>query len=138
MCKMSVPTLEIIRFASEDVIATSIYNVPVSMFLGGSYLDCTRDSSNTSGGESPSDWIKFEGSMGAYDSEIGGYLVNVVEQPNPVPSYYRYTNWSINQEFSGAATNPQAGDRDIYEIFTTSNGSYYTKGASHWDLYSGQ
>lgn len=133
--KITNPELKVVRFANEDVIATSLYYAPASFFGGNE-----------------GDTAQFTGSIVGYDDEAKGwlipsdsisnvtfgkaqdrdYLIQAVANPNgsvyfedygvPVPS-------SVIINIIGAANT-----RDTYEY----NGNLYTKGANYYELYGNQ
>ena len=126
MAKMGRPFLAVVRFSSEDVIATSYYYIPKSMYSGEITQVLTYTPSDT-------DWILCEGAMGAYNDQVGGNIVTLSGPP-----YYQYSNDSVISYQGGVAYQPHEEDKSTYEVFAVQDGYYYTKGASYWELYGGQ
>ncbi|MBO4693395.1 MAG: hypothetical protein J5659_03255 [Clostridia bacterium] len=128
MKRLTNPELKVIRFASEDVIATSLYYAPSAAF-------------NAINGTSfTSDFVEFEGSMTSYDPAAGGYSVsniyNVKAANNDdIDGLKSGGSWvvpgvGITIDMSSMA--PVA--RQSYNAYSY-EGGLYTNGVTYYDTY---
>ena len=120
--------LEVVRFSSDDVIATSLYYAPAAAYNAAT------------GASFSSDYVEFEGSMTAYDSAAGGWYISPhsyaqAADPDDVDGlksggshYIPEVGITIDMS-SMAPLAQQAYDAYGYE------GGLYTKGATFYESY---
>ena len=119
--KMTKPELKVVRFASEDVIATSGYYI---------------ESANWMGNNSYSDpYVHFYGEMGEYSSGAQGWIIYGVGGDSGESSEYRESY--INDIATSNPSTAQALGGHLYDAYYY-DGNYYTKGASYYELYNNQ
>ena len=126
------PEIEIVRFSSEDVIATSGAPISTKLF----YIPTTDYMGDLSG----SDYVQFEGVMGGYDSAAGGYRITDVYSPALADTD------EVNGLMSGGTLYiPELGitipstvmapiAQQAYNAYSY-NGEYYTNGLTYYDMY---
>ena len=109
--KMTNPELKVVRFANDDVIATSMFIV--------------ADPDSTSG------YSYFNGNMTYYDSDEKGWGVYNADggfTPLDLEELNDYKAHPNNYYFLG----------ETYDTYTGEFGNLFTKGASYWELYGDQ
>ena len=106
--KISNPELNVVRFAADDVIATSLFYV--------------ADPASETG------YYAVYGSM-APSGDAGTWVVGYNSY-----DMYEVTAETIENE---RTYNPYADTFDAY-LDPNGSGAYYTKGASYWELYGNQ
>ena len=107
--RISTPELNVVRFANEDVIATSLYII--------------------ADGNAYSGYSMFSGTM-APTGESGTWIVT------KNGGSWEIDEATIENEKIGAYGDEWTMTYDVYQ--TEENGPYYTKGASYYDLYGNQ
>ena len=127
--KVSNPELKVVRFANEDVIATSGY------FMSATDFNSLYGTSFTS------DYVRFNGYMTGYDDAAGGWAV--------APNLASATN-AANDEIEGVMSGGSYYFADFDVTVDTTHmapiaqqhygaysyeGGLYTKGASYYELY---
>ena len=114
--KISKLELEVVRFANDDVIATSLYIIPYSQYHDDAY-----------GSFGGSDYVIMEGEQLHYDDAQKGWLIA------------SYPEFGIDADmYANIITNPGSYGFDrysTYDAYQGSDGYYYTKGASYGELY---
>lgn len=129
--KLSAPEFEVLRFASEDVIATSgllpanvtgLFYIPTSQFNGGSYGDAG--------------YLSFNGTGGTFNSAAGGYLITGVNTIKTDVGGERDELMTKGGEL--AAFIPASFFEDLaqktFDAYSY-NGDYYTNGVSYYNMY---
>ncbi len=128
--------LEVIRFANEDVIATSSLIGALTGKPGSFYMPTSQYSGGALGG----DYVYFNGTFGNYD----GNVYNIT-------SPYGFVS---DTESNRAALAPGGGDytfpdegvtvpgsilgniaKQHYDAFSYSDGQYYSNGVSYYESY---
>lgn len=104
--KITNAELEVVRFAAEDVLATSMFYV--------------ADSNSETG------YYRVYGTMAPSNEEEGTWIVG----------YHSYDKYEVDAETieNDRTYNPYADTFDAY-VDPNGSGAYYTKGASYWELY---
>lgn len=134
--KITAPKLQVVRFASEDVIATSALLGPLSGKTGTFYIPVGDFGGSYSGSGS---YVEFNGTLGNYTGN--GYEITGISGARGVPtsdvdglksggSYY-FPDMGVTVDMSDMA--PIA--KQTYEAFSYGNGVYYTNGASYFESY---
>ncbi len=120
MKRLTNPELKVIRFASEDVIATSLYYATSAAFNAAQGTNFT------------SDYVMFNGSM-RYDGDLGAYLISDIKAPTASSAEDKvfFSGGYIPE--AGITLPPHGNGYDAYEY----NGGLYTNGVSYVDR-SGQ
>lgn len=130
--KFVTPEIEVLRFSTEDVIATSGAPIVTKLF----YMPTDQ----FQGGLSGSDYVQFEGVMGAYDSAAGGYRITDVYSPaladtdevNGLMSGGTLYIPELGITIPSTALAPIA--QQAYNAYSY-NGGYYTNGVTYYDMY---
>lgn len=133
MKRLTNPELKIIRFASEDVIATSLG--PLSGLKGGFYIP----SSLYNGGSLGGNYVEFQGTFGDYDgsayniTNANGFKADVNNDRDGLTSggSYTFPDVGITVDMSDMAPIAQ----QYYDAFSYGDGQYYTNGISYYDQY---
>ena len=110
--KMTKPELKVVRFASEDVIATSVYyDQANNMVIYGSMYGMPNDEGS---------WM------------IGYWGTDSIESSESItnPDHVK------NQVQNGTMADYGHSYYQVYDAYKGSDGYYYTKGASYAELYS--
>ena len=104
--KITNAELEVVRFAAEDVLATSLFYV--------------ADSNSGTG------YYGVYGTMAPSYEEEGTWIVG----------YHSYDKYEVSAETieNDRTYNPYADTFDAY-VDPNGSGAYYTKGAGYWELY---
>lgn len=120
--------LKVVRFDSEDVIATSLYYAPSAAYnaaFGGSFT---------------SNYVEFNASMIGYDDAAGGWMVT-----NPYGAKAASDDDIDGLKSGGSYTFPDVGvtvdmshmapiAQQAYDAYSY-EGGLYTKGATYYELY---
>lgn len=126
MRRMNPPKLEIIHFATEDVIATS-----VGIITGAQYAQILSSLSWGSSGNElgivSSDYYILNGQMTNFDSDAQGWVFNA-------PSNYQRI--SAEEYADIVAGSSPYNTTEVYNLYQTESSSttWYTKGASYYEL----
>ncbi len=135
--KMSSADLQVIRFNSEDVIATSGMG-PLSGTSGMFYIPAADYSGSYSGS---GNFVQFNGTLGSYSG--GNYLItNIYGAEAGVDS----DKESLESVINGNIVFPDVGitvpataleplARQTYDAFSYGNGQYYTNGVSYYETH---
>ncbi|MBR4910509.1 MAG: hypothetical protein IKZ47_04220 [Clostridia bacterium] len=118
MNKLGNLELKVVRFASQDVIATSFYVIPYSQYHDDVY-----------GSFDYADYVLMEGEQLYYSDAEKGWAI----------ASYPYYGFDAD-EYQDLKNNPGSfgyNRYSIYDAYQGSDGYYYTKGASYGEL-SGQ
>lgn len=130
MKRLTNPELNVIRFASEDVIATSaLLGLSRSFFI---------PSSQYSGSSFSSDYVEFYGTFSSYNDGIYGI--------SNISGAKAADNDEMDQLKSGGAVvvhgvtlpvNPtmKTMANQYYDAYSYGDGQYYTNGISYYDTY---
>lgn len=127
------PEIEIVRFSSEDVIATSGLVLTNGVF----YIPSANYNNGALGG---SGYVQFSGSYGAFNSAAGGYLISNISGAKldyvddraglmSGGSYY-FPDVGVTVDMSDLAPIAQ----QAYDAYSY-NGDYYTNGVSYYNTY---
>ena len=127
--KFANPEIEVLRFSSEDVIATSGAPVVTGLF----YIP----SSQYSGGSFGTDYVAFNGNIGAYDAGAGGYKIDNI--------YGAYGDTDDERELLVSGGGSMLGvtipgsfwnnlAQQSYDAYSY-NGNYYTNGVNYYTTY---
>ena len=124
--KITNPEMNVIRFGANDVIATSLFYLPVSQY-SGSYTP----------GTDGNDYVEFEGTM--RPNGDGTYEITNIYRAQGVPqddvdglaSGGSVVFYGVTIDMSSMA--PIA--RQTYDAYSYSEGTYYTHGATYYELY---
>lgn len=132
MKRLTNPELNVIRFASEDVIATSFG--PLSGLTRSFYIP----SSQYNGGSLGGDYVTFNGTFGDYDgsayniTNASGFTVDVDERDGLTSGgSYTFPDVGVTVDMSDMAPIAQ----QYYDAFSYGDGQYYTNGISYYDQY---
>ena len=130
MKRLTNPELKVIRFASEDVIATSVLLGKTGTF----YIP----SGQYSGGSFSGNYVEFNGTFNSYSdgvygiSGIYGAKGDVDSDRDvlisPPPYYFNDTGVTVAGEFMANMS------KNIYDAYSY-DGQYYTNGISYYDTY---
>lgn len=126
--KISNPEMKVVRFANEDVIATSLYYASAADFNSAFGTNFT------------SDYVEFNGSMTGFDSAAGGWYVSNVYGAQEADSDSMEglkSGGSIYLPEYGITIPSTAAEpiaRQAYSTYSYNDG-LYTKGATYYELY---
>lgn len=124
--------LEIVRFAAEDVIATSVL-----VGLTGSFYIPTGQ--YTGAGSFSGDYVQFSGTFGSYSggayeiTDVNGAMDGVDSDRNVLaggPPYY-FPDMGVTVD-SGTMANIA---KNFYDAYSYGDGRYYSNGASYYQQY---
>lgn len=126
--KITNAELKVVRFNSEDVIATSLYYMPSAAFNA------------LAGTDYSSDYVQFEGIMTGYDPDASGWAITNIGAVSAADtdemdglksggSFY-FPDVGITIPMSHMAPLAQ----QAYEAYSYNDG-YYTKGATFYETY---
>lgn len=126
--KISDFEIKVVRFSSDDVIATSLYYAPAAAF------------NSVTGGSFTSAYVEFEGTMTGYDSDAGGWYV-----ANPRGAKAASDDDMDGLKSGGTIYLPDVGitipstvmepiAQQAYDSYEY-NGGLYTKGATYYEAY---
>ena len=113
--KISAAELKVVRFANEDVIATSFFLV-------------SKEDYEAAGGNTDFDYVGYQGKMGYYSDDAEGWAVF-----SNGGSVIGFSADEVAQIRAGQSGNPY----NTYGTYVYDNGDYiaiYTKGASYDEL----
>lgn len=132
--RMAELKLEVVRFASEDVIATSagpltgltsgLFYIPAGQYAGytgsASYVQFSGDFGEQSGGNY--EIINIRGVSGDDDDDRAGLMSG---------GSYTFPGVGVTVDMSHLAPIAQ----QAYDAFSYGNGKYYTNGVSYYNQY---
>ena len=133
--KITAPKLQVVRFASEDVIATSLG--PLSGMTGLFYIPASQYSGTYSGS---GNYIGFNGTLGNYSN--GAYEITSI---NTVETGVDDQKARLESRQSGMVPMPEGFPmpasffenlaHQTYDAFSYGNGVYYTNGVSYYESH---
>ena len=124
--------LDVVRFANEDVIATS------AGLLTGKYASFFIPSAQYNNGALGGDYVQFNGTFGEYSA--GNYnITNVhgaaVDSENERADLSSGGSVVVHGVTIPASPEMETFAKQYYDAFSYGDGLYYTNGVSYYDQY---